>query len=246
MPLQCLWQLPPQRADRPPQYSTVFTLIPGASSNTRATDASFEKHWSSMTHMEPPYDIQDDATVWTEPHAHHATPIDQRAYHTEARGQPTTTPMPPTQWTDPTRPREFGAFIATNSHITAMHRTKSTGLRQRRDLPASGLATSRPKRRPRPLDQERLHEPMNATLLYPQMSPYSQHDDDIGHTTFDYYPRSVSQPVTPRLGDTTATTHDRHGTSIASYGSAAESDLSNAAFSTSRSHGRSRPKRKHR
>ena len=225
MSSHCLWALPPQRADRPPQYSPVSNLISDASNNIRARDAFVEKHWSFM---DPPYDWQYNATPRMEPPVQHAAPLDLEIQQAEAQRQSTTTSTPPTQRTDPSRPREFGAFIASNSHITSLQRTQSTGLRYRRDLPTPGLAASRPKRRPRPLDQELLHEPMNATLLYPQMSPYSQPDDDVGHTTFDYYPRSVSQPVTPRLGETTTAAHDTYATAF----SPTENELSSVGFST--------------
>lgn len=186
-----------------------------------------------MDHMDPFYDLQYDPSVRMEPSFQHAAPVDQQIHRAEAQRQPATASIPPTQRTDPSRPRDFGAFIASNSpHISSIQRTQSTGLRYRRDLLTPGLAASRPKRRPRPLDQELLHEPMNATLLYPQMSPYSQPDDDIGHTTFDYYPRSVSQPVTPRLGETMTAEHDPYATTLSSHGPAAEHDLSSAGFST--------------
>ena len=232
MSSHCLWKLSPQRADRPPQYSAVSNLISGTSNNPRARDAFFEKHRSFMDRMDPPLDLY-DATVRMEPFSEYYAPIDQHMPRPEAQEQPTTAPTPPAQWADPTRPREFGAFIASNPHITSVHRTQSTGPRHRRDLPPSGLIASRPKRRPRPLDQERLHEPMNATLLYPQMSPYSQDEDDIGHATFDYYPPSVSQPVTPRLGDTTTSTRDTHAAALVSQGPTTANEYNERGFSTS-------------
>lgn len=225
MSSHCLWQLPPQRADRPPQYSPVSNLISDASDDTRARDAFVEKHWSFM---DPLYDWQYTPTPRMEPPVQHAAPLNPQIHQAEEQRQPATASTPPTQRTDLSRPRDFGAFIAS----TSIHRTQSTGLRYRRDLPTPGLAASRPKRRPRPLDQELLHEPMNATLLYPQMSPYSQPDDDIGHTTFDYYPRSVSQPVTPRLGETTTAEHDIYATALPSHGPPMENQLGSAGFST--------------
>ena len=232
MPSDCLWRMPAQRTDRPPQYSALSNLSSDTSNKIHTRDASVEKHWSFMAYMEPPHDIPSNATVRMEPPAHHTAPTDQQVYQAEAQEQSATASRTFTQWTDPTRPREFGAFIASNPHITAMHRTQSTGPRYRRD-PPSPERSRRPKRRPRPLDQERLHEPQYATLLYPQMSPYSQHEDDIGHTTFDYYPRSVSQPVTPWLGDATTATLDTNATALPTHRSAAESDFSNIGFSTS-------------
>jgi hypothetical protein len=233
MSSNCLWEMSPQRADRPPQYSPVLSLKSRTSKDSPQRDVFIEKHWSFMDRMDPFYDLQYDPSVRMEPSFQHAAPVDQRIDRPEAQKQPATAPLLPTPRTDPSRPRDFGAFIASNSpHITSIQRTQSTGLRYRRDLPTPGLAASRPKRRPRPLDQELLHEPMNATLLYPQMSPYSQPDDDIGHTTFDYYPRSVSQPVTPRLEETMTAAHDPYTTTLSSHGPAAEHDLSSAGFST--------------
>jgi hypothetical protein len=185
-----------------------------------------------MDRMDPFYDLQYDMSARMEPSFQHAAPVDQHFDQPEAQRQPARGSMPPTQWADPSRPRDFGAFIASNSHIASIQRTQSTGLRYRRDLPTPGLTPSRSKRRPRPLDQELLHEPMNATLLYPQMSPYSQPDDDIGHTTFDYYPRSVSQPVTPRLGETSTAAHETYATAFPSHGPAAENEFNSTGFST--------------
>lgn len=223
------WRLAHQRADRPPQYSSVSNLISDRGNDICARDAFVEKHWSFM---DPLYDWQYNAAPQMEPSVQHAAPIDQHFHQAEAQRQPVTASTPPAQRTDLSRPRDFGAFIASNSHITSIQRTQSTGLRYRRDLPTPGLAASRPKRRPRPLDQERLHEPMNATLLYPQMSPYTQAEDDISHATFDYYPRSVSQPVTPRLGETTTAAHDTYATDLSSYGPGVENQFSERGFST--------------
>ena len=204
-------------------------MISDASNNIRARNALVEKHWLLM---DPSCEWQYNETPRTEPLGQHAAPLDPQIQRAEARRQPATTSTPPTQRTDLPRPRDFGAFIASNSHITSVQRTQRTGLRYRRDLPTPGLTASRPKRRPRPLDQELLHEPMNATLLYPQMSPYSQPDDDIGNTTFDYYPRSVSQPVTPWLGETTTAPHDTYATAFPSHGPWTENELGRADFST--------------
>jgi len=233
MSSHCLWKMSPRRADRPPQYSLVSNLISDTNDDICERDAFIEKHWSFMDHMDPFYDLLYDSTSRMEPSVQSAAPVDQQIHRTEAHKQPTTASMPYIQRTDPSSPREFGAFIASNSHITSIHRTQSTGLRTRRDLQAPDHVASRPKRRPRPLDQERLHEPINATLLYPQMSPYSQHDDDIAHATFDYYPRSVSQPVTPRLGETSTAAHDTYATPLSSRGPAVENEYGDRGFSTS-------------
>lgn len=230
MPTHYIWELPRERADRPPQYSTVLNLS-NTSSSVCTRGTIIEKPQLLMARMDPTYDLRYDETVRMEPTLRHAVSIDQQVYQTEIQGLPATASPPPTQRTDPSRPREFGAFIASNPHITSIHRTQSTGLRYRRDPPIPGSVASRPKRRPRPLDQERLHEPSNATLLYPQMSPYSQHEDDLSHATFDYYPRSVSQPVTPRLGDITTATHGTYGAALISHGPAMENEPRDTGFS---------------
>jgi len=64
------------------------------------------------------------------------------------------------------------------------------------------------------------------------MSPYSQHDDNLTHATFDYYPRSVSQPVTPGLINTETAAHDAAGTVFGTPESLVEGTHDDTAFST--------------
>lgn len=127
----------------------------------------------------------------------------QRGRHIEdLRQQSSTSPLPQSQWTQaPSRPRDFGAFVAsTNPHargldVSPIQRTQSIGSGFRMSAPSPKSATSKQRRRPRPLDQERLHQPLDHSLLYPQMSPYAEPQEDLDHLEFE--PRSVSQPVTP-------------------------------------------------
>lgn len=143
--------------------------------------------------------------VQVEPYRQDATSLDDPGLQSEySQRHPSTSPLPSSQWARSSRPREFGAFKASNpntgvSDAATIHRTRSIGSGFRMQAPASRTTAHRQRRRPRPLDQERLREPLDSAMLYPHLSPYADPNDDFGYDSFDDQPRSVSQPVTPGL-----------------------------------------------
>jgi hypothetical protein len=156
--------------------------------------------------MDPLHHPQYEEFVPYRPYQRDAPTIERQNHHVEpVPQQPSTSPLPSRQWLNHARPLPFGAFRASNPHMVDLEpppvqRTQSFGPSFRTSAPASRNDAPRPKRRPRPLDQERLRQPVDSTMLYPQLSPYDGGiDDGFGNATFDYYPRSVSQPVTPGL-----------------------------------------------
>jgi hypothetical protein len=234
MSSQYIWDLSPQCANRPPQYSASSNLTLAGNHCTYPISTFVEKP-RLMARMDHPDDLGYEETGREDPYIQHAPPIDQQVYHAAAQRQPAIRSTSPTRGCNSSRPREFGAFIESIPHITPVQRTQSIGPGFLRDVPARRPVTSRPKRRPRPLDQERLCEPSSSAMLYPQMSPYSQpdNDDDLTHATFDYYPRSVSQPVTPGLVNTGAATHGTYITGSATHVPVVGGMDGNTAFSAS-------------
>jgi hypothetical protein len=233
MSSQYIWDSSSQCADKPPQYSATSNLTL-AENHLNTSINTFVEKPQLMARMDHPDDFRYEEIIRMNPYTQHAQPIDQQVYHAAAPRQPAIRPTPPTRSSNPPRPREFGSFIESIPHITAVQRTQSIGPGFLRDVPARRPVASRPKRRPRPLDQERLREPSSSAMFYPQMSPYSQaDDDDLTHATFDYYPRSVSQPVTPGLVNTGAATHGTYITGSATYGPVVEDVHGNTIFSAS-------------
>lgn len=118
---------------------------------------------------------------------------------------PFTQPLPQAQWASaPAHPPDLESLRANTPHdrvsdLASLQRTQSVGPASRLGTSPPGFSASRQRRKPRPLDQERLRQPINPSMLYPQMSPYAAPSDDFSQDTFEYYPRSVSQPVTPGL-----------------------------------------------
>lgn len=209
--------------DRPPHYTDLspLTSIPiyKHQSDFIIAEESRSNQYRMDPHDPPEYDPeilvsrqrQDDACM---PYGSH---------HSEnARQQPATNPLAQGQWARvPTRPPDFGTFIATNPgsrglNQPSLQRTQSVGPAFRPESSPPKSSGSRPRRRPRPLDQERLRQPLNPSMLYPQMSPYAVSDTGSDNDTFDYQPRSISQPTTPgllpRVSEVQATTLPRHGT----------------------------------
>lgn len=228
---QCTRKSSHQQADRPPQYSTWSNFTSISSDEIYSRNLFEEKPHLFVACMDPFYDARFDRVVQVEPHEPSASPVDEQVHQGTARRQHATPSSPSDQRTATSRPLEFGAFIASNSHIPSIQRTQSTGPTFRRDAPATRPSPLRPKRRPRPLDQERLREPPNTTMLYPQLSPYSQ-PDDFAYATFDYYPRSVSQPVTPGLVNAENASHDIYSTPLATSGPIFESLHNDTIFPT--------------
>lgn len=193
------------RTDRPTQYYKLSDARITQISKARSQSGFSEDIRSFQTCMDPLHHSQYEEFVPYQPYRRDAATIERQNHHVEpVPQQPSTNPLPSRQWFTHSQPREFGAFRATNPHIVdlqppSVQRTQSFGPSFRTSAPASSTAAPRPRRRPRPLDQERLREPLDSTMLYPQMSPYDGIDDGFGNATFDYYPRSVSQPVTPGL-----------------------------------------------
>lgn len=221
--------LPHQQADRPPQYSTWANFTSISSDEIYSRNFFEEKPDLSLACMDHFNDARSDGVVQVEPQAQSASPVDEQIHQAPVRRQHATRSTPSDQWPDTLRPREFGAFIASNPHIPSIQRTQSTGPALRRDATVPKPAPLRSKRRPRPLDQERLREPPSSTMLYPQLSPYSQ-PDDSAYATFEYYPRSVSQPVTPGLLNAGSSSHDMYSTPLATSGSALESSRNDTIF----------------
>jgi hypothetical protein len=232
MPSYHPWDLPPLHTNMPLQSSASTDLIHSRKDCLSSHNIFVEKHQSLLARMDHPYEFRYDDTVQVGPYVQPGVKTDQHDRGEVGRG-PAIRTSPPTRWAGPSRPREFGAFIAWNPHISPLQRTQSTGPGYRRDAPAPGLDVTRPKRRPRPLDQERLREPSNLSMLYPQMNPYGQPDEVITHTSFDYYPRSVSQPVTPRLIVTETATEDAHIAGLATQEPLADHIHGDAVFATS-------------
>jgi hypothetical protein len=192
------------RTDRLTQYYKLSDARITQTPKTQSQNRFSEEVRSFQTCMDPLHHPQYEEFVPYRPYQRDATPIERQDHHVEPVPQPSTNPLPSRQWLTHSQPLEFGAFRATNPHIVdleppSIQRTQSTGPSFRTSAPTSGTAAPKQKRRPRPLDPERLSQPLDSTMLYPQMSPYDGDDYDLGNATFDYYPRSVSQPVTPGL-----------------------------------------------
>jgi hypothetical protein len=236
MPSQYIWDSSSQHADMPPQYSASSNLTLAGDHCTTRINTFVEKP-QLMARMDHHEDLRYEEPVREDPYTQYAPPIDQQVYHAAAPRQPAIRSTSPTRGSNLSRPREFGDFLESIPHITPVQRTQSIGPVSFRDVPARRPAASKHKKRPRPLDQERLREPSSSAMLYPQMSPYSQpnddDDDDFTHATFDYYPRSVSQPVTPGLVNTGAATHGTYITGSATHGPVVEDIHGNSIFSAS-------------
>ena len=126
--------------------------------------------------------------------------------------QPYSSPLPQTQWSEiplPYRPRNwtesreepFPALVPDPSYVWRLRpSTPDTGSRNSQAQP-----TSRTRRRPQGIrnllgreDDETRDQPMDVSMLYPQMSPYEDRfssysaPDDLEF----YHTRSVSQPPT--------------------------------------------------
>jgi hypothetical protein len=194
------------RTDRPPQYYKLSEANTTPTSKARSQNGFPEDNRSFQNCMDPLHHPRYEDFVPYRPYRQDATTIERQNHHVEpVPQQPSTSPLPSRQWLTLPQPLPFGAFRASNPHIVdleppSVQRTQSFGPSFRTSAPASRNAAPRPKRRPRPLDQERLRQPVDSTMLYPQLSPYDDGiDDGFGNATFDYYPRSVSQPVTPGL-----------------------------------------------
>lgn len=222
-------ELPHQRANRLPQYSTWANFTSISSDGIYSRNYLEEKPHFSLACMDPFNDALYDGVAQVEPRSQSASPIDEQVHQATVRRQHATRSTPSDQWKDALRPREFGAFIASNPHIPSIQRTQSTGPAFRRDATVPKADPLRSKRRPRPLDQERLREPPSSTMLYPQLSPYSQ-PDDSAYATFEYYPRSVSQPVTPGLLNAGNASHDMYSTPLATSGPAFEALRNDTTF----------------
>jgi hypothetical protein len=193
------------RADGLTQYYKLSNARTTQPSKGRSQD-EFSESRSFETCMDPLHHSQYEEFVPYQTYRRDATTIDRRNQHVESVPQQLpTSPLPSRQWLAHPQPREFGAFRASNPHTVdleppSVQRTQSIGPNFRSSAAASRTAAPRQRRRPRPLDQERLRQPLDSAMLYPQMSPYDGLDGDgFGNATFDYYPRSVSQPVTPGL-----------------------------------------------
>ena len=194
------------RADGLTQYYKLSDARTTQASKTRSQNGFSQELLSFQTCMDPLHHPQYEEFVPYRPYRRDDTTIEQRNHHVDpVPQQPSTSPLPSRQWPTHSRPRDFGAFWASNPHMVdleppSVHRTQSFGPSFRTSAPTSRTTASRQRRRPRPLDQERLRQPLDSTMLYPQMSPYDGVDNDgFGNETYDYYPRSVSQPVTPGL-----------------------------------------------
>lgn len=187
-------------ADRPPQYCD----FPHVNSNSQHNIPPFKAFQTRMDiHHSTPQGGSAGPTGYIEENDPSRRQGDPRS--SNFRSPAFTQPLPQAQWANaPARSSNFGGFRTSSPHdrvsnLASLQRTQSFGPASRLGTSPQGFSSSRPRRRPRPLDQERLRQPVNTSLLYPQMSPYAEPSDDFSQDTFEYYPRSVSQPVTPGL-----------------------------------------------
>lgn len=193
------------RADGLTQYYKLSGARTRQVSKAHSQIGFSEDFRSFRTCMDPLHHSQYEEFVPYQPYRRDATTMGPQYQHVEpVPQQPSTSPLPSRQRLFHSQPREFGAFRASNPHNVdleppSVQRTQSFGPSLRTSAPSSRTAAPRQRRRPRPLDEERLRQPLDSTMLYPQVSPYDEVDDGFGNASFDYYPRSVSQPVTPGL-----------------------------------------------
>ncbi|KAM0720548.1 hypothetical protein Q7P37_004684 [Cladosporium fusiforme] len=162
------------------QYSYQSTIISHGSSKANYQYVRAEPPRSIRPCMDYSRQSQYEPDATAESYGRNVSSTRHSHQAERVRHQPSTSPLPQNQWAEAsTRPRDFG-FIGSGFRMSA---------------PAPTSATTKLRRRPRPLDEERLRQPLDHAMLYPQMSPYAEPNSDSDH--LEFYPRSVSQPATP-------------------------------------------------